>query len=757
LFVASGAVKRAALPASKVLLVDDDPDYADLMRELLVELGEGYELVTATDIDGALRAIRQEAPDVMLLDLNLGDRSGLELLGLLEDVTAAPPCVVLTGHGDRAFEKQALAAGATDYLVKTRMDHETLSRALRHAMQRKSALEAVRERDRLFRAVFEASYDAFLITDDRGRYVDGNAAALGMLGLTRSELIGRSVADLAPPGQRSALEARFKQFLSVGETSGELQLRGKGDIVTVDFRAKANILPGRHMTILRDVKPAQERDALRARLAAIVSSAQDGIIGWNLDGRVTDWNACAETLFGIPASVAVGRPFAEFVPEAAQPGVFAGESVRNVERVHVLPDGRKVALSINTAPIYGEDGQVVGASTIARDITETQTLRSQVAITDRLSSLGLLAAGVAHEINNPLAAVIACIEATVAELGDVPTEHSIEQMTSDLGNALTAAGRVRNIVRDLKLFSRPGDVEREPVDVEQILESALRMVSNETRHRARVERIYSGPPRVLANESRLAQVFLNLVVNAAQSIPEGAAERNRITIATGERDGKVMVEIRDTGCGISPEHLPRIFEPFFTTKPVGIGTGLGLAICHGIVTSFGGEIAFESTVGQGTTCRVLLPPAREKPAEDKAVERVRPPREHRPRVLVVDDEPVIAQLLARLLRQQYDVVAVSKAREALDLVRGGKQFDAVLCDLMMPDMTGMDLDAALQEIDSTWRNRIGFLSGGIFTERGLAFVSGCDRPQLEKPFTSAELESFLEAVLDRSRPTRVQQ
>ncbi|HSN15493.1 MAG TPA: ATP-binding protein, partial [Anaeromyxobacteraceae bacterium] len=265
----------------------------------------------------------------------------------------------------------------------------------------------------------------------------------------------------------------------------------------------------------------------------------------------------------------------------------------------------------------GHATRVVGT---CADVTERRRMLGRLQMADRLASVGTLAAGVAHEINNPLAYVLGNVQHSLESLDDlrralargegVPEEIArvTEESVAALRDAATGAERVRDIVRDLKVFSRASSEERHPTSLVRVLQSAGNLAGPEIRHRARFHLEVGELPPVMANESRLSQVFLNLLVNAAQAIPAGRPEENSIEVTgrTGA-DGRVVVEVRDTGCGIPLADQKRIFDPFFTTKPAGVGTGLGLAICHGIVTGLGGEIDVESAPGAGSTFRVVLP------------------------------------------------------------------------------------------------------------------------------------------------------
>jgi signal transduction histidine kinase len=389
---------------------------------------------------------------------------------------------------------------------------------------------------------------------------------------------------------------------------------------------------------------------------------------------------------------------------------------------------------------------------------DKRNMQEQLLISERMASVGTLAAGVAHEINNPLAAIVANLELMWRDLSrvaqDLKINERLHEVFDELQDARESADRLRHIVRDLKLFSRsPNEEQKGAVDVHRLIESSLRMAYNEIRHRARLIKDYSHVPRVAANEARLGQVFLNLIVNAAQAIREGDAEHQQIRVITRlDAAGRVVVvEIKDTGSGIAPENLTRIFDAFFTTKPVGVGTGLGLSICHRIVSNLGGELQVESELGRGSTFRVLLPAAGDdvevRPKLSKPIDKAI----RRGRVLVVDDEPMIATAIGRTLALDHDVVLTSVATAALSRITSGERFDVILCDLMMPQMTGMDLYHELSRKAPEQAARVVFLSGGAFTAEARAFLDEVPNQRLEKPFDTRQL---LALVNDRTLATQ---
>jgi CheY-like chemotaxis protein len=277
------------------------------------------------------------------------------------------------------------------------------------------------------------------------------------------------------------------------------------------------------------------------------------------------------------------------------------------------------------------------------------------------------------------------------------------------------------------------------------------MASNEIRHRARLVRDFGHVPAIIGSPSRLGQVFVNLLVNAAHAIPVGSAHEHTITVrASCERD-EVKIEVSDTGSGIEREQLARVFDPFFTTKPVGRGTGLGLFVCKRIVGEHGGRIEVQSTPGLGSTFSVILPAQAGIPQQPVASADPLPASARRTRVLVVDDEPRIARGLARALRREHDVFALTSAREALECLEQNDGFDAVLCDVMMPDMTGVDFHRELQRRKPELARRVLFFTGGAFTPSTQAFVRRMADRCLEKPFDIAEVRRKLARLSQRDR------
>jgi two-component system, NtrC family, sensor kinase len=385
---------------------------------------------------------------------------------------------------------------------------------------------------------------------------------------------------------------------------------------------------------------------------------------------------------------------------------------------------------------------------VKRRSAELEAARSALVQAERLATAGQLAAGVGHEINNPLSYVLANQTFAIEELArlKIPTPGvDLEEVQKALIQAQLGAERIRDIVRDLRTFARGDPDTMGPVDVQATLEFSLSMATPQLRQRARLVRKYEAAPFAQGNESRLGQVFLNLLVNAAQAIPEGAVGDHMVTVAVREGEkGWVIVEVSDTGSGIAAEHLPRIFEPFFTTKPVGVGTGLGLSVCHGIVTGLGGNIEVESQLGKGTTFRIRLRSAAEfaedAPRSNTPLLRALSPR----RVLVIDDDPEVRLALARIIGAPHRVELAETAREAQQrLLIKKEDYDIIFCDLMMPDLTGMDLHESIAMQRPEILGRIVFMTAGAFTPRAVSFLERTVVRRIDKPFDPAKVRALL--------------
>ena len=380
---------------------------------------------------------------------------------------------------------------------------------------------------------------------------------------------------------------------------------------------------------------------------------------------------------------------------------------------------------------------------------EVQRLQHRLVHTDRLSAIGQLAAGVAHEINNPACYILANLGFIRESLDDL--RDKIESSGTDpkqiealvagaLSDALAEADeaiadsihgteRICKIVRELRPFSRIERGELEPVDLNQVVESAINLTGNEIRHRAELVRELTELPRVVGDRAKLCQVAVNLITNATQSIEAGAADKNTITITTDVDGDQVVLRVSDTGSGIPENVRKRMFEPFFTTKEREVGTGLGLAICAETIRKHGGAIEVESSVGQGTTFTVRIPrnTGLVESARVDSLPSIRPTDLDKAQILLIDDDRLVRTGLRRLLAPPHNVTEAASGASALELLKESS-FDVIICDLMMPEVDGPAVYDQLSSSQPELLDRIVFLTGGAFTPAGarLRDQRGCD-------------------------------
>lgn len=396
-----------------------------------------------------------------------------------------------------------------------------------------------------------------------------------------------------------------------------------------------------------------------------------------------------------------------------------------------------------------------------RSELEWQRLQARLAASDRMVSLGTLASGLAHELNNPLSYVTANLAFVATEgaalagrleaasAGDPEAAESARQIVDAAADARDGVEQMCKLVRDLQTLAGGDDAVLAPLDLTRVLECSINVARSQLKHRARVElELAPSLPPVRANAARLGQVFLNLLLHAAQALPEGQASEHVVRVRSFTRPGdRVAVEVSDSGGGIPAGQLERIFDPYFTAAAAGPGAGLGLSLCRSIVTALGGELQVTSQAGQGTTFLVLFPVASAGTAEREPARAAPSARRHR--ILVVDDEPLVGTIIARSLSGDFDVVPVGGATEALDLLARGEKFDVIFSDLLMPGMTGMDLHRELGRLDPGLTSKMVFLSGGAFTEAARDFLARPGVECLGKPFDLATLRG---AVARRLEP-----
>jgi len=608
-----------------------------------------------------------------------------------------------------------------------------------------------------WRAMAEASTEG-LVVHEAGVAQLYNATFGRMFGYDATELVGQHVRVIHPAELVTADLHRGDAENDHGELPA---VRKDGSKIVVHARGAWVQVPGGRYRVgsARDVSEERRAEqALResnARFELVARATNDAVYDWTIATGAIVWNDAFHTLFGYtgdPARADVDwwaqnlhPDDSDRVSRSLEAAIAAGQEAWSAEYRFGRADGSWAEVLDRGLVLRDASGAAVRMIGVMADITAINQMRANLVLADRMASMGTLAAGVAHEINNPLTFVMAKVSLADEALAPAANHPGVRAARESLAHASDGLARIRAIVKDLKLFSRAEEESHLAVDVRRVVESALSIANAELKQRARVVRAFRDTPRVDANEARLGQVILNLVVNAAQAIPPGNPDGNTITVTTGvSADGRVVVEVKDTGGGIPAGLRARIFDPFFTTKPAGEGTGLGLAISRQLLAQMGGEIDVESEEGHGSTFRVHLPPV---PVEldhtpaDLPSHLESGPR--RGRVLIVDDEQMIVSFLERVVELEHDVETCTDPRQALARLLGEDTWDVVLCDLMMPELTGQDIWTALSKANPELARRVIFITGGAFTPRVRAFLEETRVLVLEKPFDIRALRDLL--------------
>jgi PAS domain S-box-containing protein len=646
----------------------------------------------------------------------------------------------------------------------------------------------------LKQAVFQAMEDSLFVFDAKtGRAVKWNDAFRTVSGYTDAEIA-------ALPAPQSYYDERdleraavaTQEVLQRGKARIELDLLTKeGRRIPTEYLAAAIPAAGEDEALIvsigRDISERKVADqalkASEAKYRELYDEAPHPYFTVSAaDGTIRDCNQAAGRLVGLDVSAIKGKPLVDLYADtplgkSAAKKVFErftrGEPIADAELQMNRADGGVVDVSLSVYPKRGEGGEGFESRSIAIDITERKRLQAQIAQSDRLASMGMLAAGVAHEINNPLCYVLynlesltddlprlssalrKCLDILVGRVGDgewarlMGQDHELlnpsmlDDIRARFKDALEGTHRIKGIVRGLGVFSR---VERDrvvTVALMHVIEVAINMAFNEIKYRARLVKEYGKTSTIMANDARLSQVFVNLLINAAHAIGEGDVEHNEIRVRTWQEGDEVFAEVRDTGKGIPKEHLPHLFEPFFTTKEVGVGTGLGLPISKAIVEEYAGRIEVESKVGKGTSFVVRLPVKKAEQQDEAAQsDQVRGHTDVRGRILVIDDEAGVRSAMVRMLKG-HEVVEAASGDEARKILEADQAFDLVLCDMMMPAMSGVELHEWLSTTHPDLAKQVVFITGGGFTPKAREHLTKVSNTRLEKPFDVANFKKIV--------------
>jgi two-component system NtrC family sensor kinase len=605
-----------------------------------------------------------------------------------------------------------------------------------------------------YRLVVETMSHAIVLSDLQRHVAYANPAAHALFGVREGDLVGCAVDDLIPPESRSEVARRHARSTAGEPQLYETEVLGPGgERRVVQVRSaplrEGNAITGSIASLLDITEERRAHDARAlsdARYERLVETAADAIFTVDREGRFTSVNRTMEFVMERPKQQLLGHNFREtllpatiVVAEQLFQDMLHGKRGR-MDLAYPMGNGETRYGSITTAPII-ENGQVTGAVGIMRDVTEERRLAEQLLQREKLAAIGQLVSGVAHELNNPLAGIMAFAQLL----------HASEQEGTERRDAVDTiyreAKRAAKIVANLLLFARQRSPERTETDLNQVLRDTLELRRYVLRtQQVEVETDFDEAlPRTWADSFQLQQVALNLLTNAEQAL-SAVAGAKRITLATRRNGAMLEMSVSDNGPGIPAAQLDQLFNPFFTTKPVGEGTGLGLSISDGIVRQHGGTIRVESRPGAGATFTVSLPLVPGPAPADAQPPAPAPPQGPPRNFLLVDDEPAIRTALSmHLKRAGHRVDAAESGTEALAML-GGAHYDGIFLDLRMPDVSGADLYRRLRERDPGQAQRVVFATGDVDADGARDFLRRTGRPFLAKPFSLGAVTELLEQV-----------
>ncbi|MUG99985.1 response regulator [Scytonema sp. UIC 10036] len=745
----------------KVLLVEDNPGDVRLLQEFLLEVPSvEFVLKQVEQLDEALKSLEEESFDVILLDLLLPDSQGLETFVKIHCQSPAIPVIVLTGFNDETLAIHAMQQGAQDYLVKAQVNGDLLFRSMRYAIERQRTEEALRRSEERFRVALKNSPIFVFNQDKELRYT---WVYNPIFGLTAEEILGKCDSDFIWGDDGERLKEMKLGVLATGigirEEISLSTAQGTGyyDLTVEPLYNESHEIAGITCACI-DINEHKLAEEKIRQQAALLDVTTDAIFVRDLNNRVLFWNKGAENLYGWLSKEACGEDASKFLYNETPPeeeaafvsvtrkGKWQGEVTK------LTKNNKEILVESRWTLVCDRNGKPKSILTVDTDISEKKLLESQLFRTQRLESIGTLASGIAHDLNNILTPILA-----VAQLLPLKYPDIYEQDMHLLEILEDSAKRGADLVKQVLSFARGVEGKRITLQMRHLIKEVITILKETFPKSVEVRTdIQQDLWMVSGDSTQLHQVLMNLCVNARDAMANGGTlsisaenlfvDENYARMHLEAKTGPyIVITVSDTGVGISSEIIDRIFEPFFTTKEQGKGTGLGLSTVIGIVKSHGGFVNVYSEIGSGTRFKVYFPAVEE--IETEVAPEVEVLTGNEELILVVDDEPSIQEITkASLEAYNYKILTANDGVEAIALYAQYKDtIRVVLMDMMLPLLDGLTAIRTIQKINPHVKV---IATSGLMSSSKLAAATGNGVQKfLPKPYTVKELLHALQTVL----------
>lgn len=763
----------AALPILKVLLVEDNPGDVRLLQEYFRDVTTTeFSLTQVEQLDEALKCLEYFDFDVVLLDLSLPDSQGLETFIKAHQHAPTVPIVVLTGLDDETLAIKSMQEGAQDYLVKGQVNGDLLVRSLRYAIERQRSEIALRQSEANLRSFYDSAAMMMGIVeliDNDILHISDNAATAKFFGLSSEAMHNRLESEIGVSPQH--LQAWIERYRQAKQTQSPVRFEYPQETATGQRWFSATACPikdsaadssPRFAYTIEDISDRKHSDEKIRQQAALLNITTDAIYIQDLTAKIQFWNKGAERLYGWQAQAACGHNAYQLLYEEpaleieAVQKTLAAKGEWQGELKQLTHDGKKIIVASRWTLVRNEAGQPQSVLIVNTDITEKKKLESQFLRTQRLESIGTLASGIAHDLNNVLTPIMISVQLLQLKYSDRQDQQLLGTLEASVKRGANLIKQVLSFARGLEGESSSMGSNLRPMQIRHIIKEIQYIIAETFPKSIEVYTDISPNLWTVAGDvTQLHQVLMNLVVNAHDAMPNGgiltiAAENLVIDQQYASMDLATQpgcytaITVTDTGMGMPPEIIDRIFEPFFTTKEMGKGTGLGLSTVIGIVKSHGGFVNVQSEVGKGTRFGVYLPSHEGTPTQ--VTEELELKFGNGELILLVDDEAAIREITKSSLETyNYRVLTAKDGVEALTIYAQHEQeISVVLLDIMMPSMDGIATSRMLQKINP----QVNIIAiSGLMSPAKIAEEAGNGvKAFLSKPCSTKELLQAVSSI-----------